>query len=454
MENLYYYRVLIETKKDLRQSKTLNFRILLFTPIGLVIILTFSTLILGTIKIASSEPSVFKSILTSLNFWKEGFFSLLAFTLQMMMVLSFGFALAIFKPINVALKKLAAIPGNLLSSVLLVSFLSQVAGLLNWGFGLIIGALLARFTHEALVNKNKKSNPELLAACGYLGMAVWHGGLSASSLLSIADPGHGLEKAMGIIPVTETIFSVENLVISSGLVAVFCLTGLVVARKSSREFQKESTQNMDCVPRGVGVHFGFWLGLFFILVLLLDLIFGEQKGLGSISLNWVIFLLFGLSLFAYRTWDNFLLATKEGLKSSLDIFIQFPFYGGIMGIILGSGLLVELAEWTASWTRESTFPLFTFYSAALVNFFIPSGGGQWAVQGPLIMKTAELLELSFSKLALAFAYGDQISNLVQPFWALPLLSITGVSVRKLFPYCLIFFGIGILFLSLMIWFFL
>lgn len=454
MENLYYYSGIIETRKELSRSRTLNFRILIYTPIGLVFLLTFLTLSLSTWRIFDSDQNLFHAILDSLSFWKEGFFSLLGFTLQMMMVLAFGFALAIYKPINEALRRISAKPGNLQEAVLLVCAVSQIAGLLNWGFGLITGALLARFVHQALVEKEQKSNPELLAACGYLGMAVWHGGLSASSLLSIAESSHGLEKEIGIIPVTETIFSTQNLVITLGMVVVFCLTAFLVGRKSYPEYQDRQTDSFPSVSQGMEDQLGFWFGLIILVSLFLDLLFGGTSGLSSISLNWVIFLLFGLALILYRSWNNFMLASKEGLKSSLDIFIQFPFYGGIMGVILGSGLLVDLAGWTATWATESTFPLFTFFSSALVNFFIPSGGGQWAVQGPLIMKTAEILELSFARMALVFAYGDQISNLLQPFWALPLLSITGVSVRRLFPYCLIFFVVGVVFLSLMIWLFL
>ncbi len=436
------------------RGRTSNFQILIFSPIGLVSILTFLTLFLGIWRISGPEQNPFNAIILSLSFWKDGFFSLLAFTLQMMMVLAFGFALAIYRPINEALRNLSAKPGNLSEAVLLVAAVSQFAGLLNWGFGLITGALLARFVHLALVEKKQKSNPELLAACGYLGMAVWHGGLSASSLLSIAEAKHGLANEIGIIPVTETILSIQNLVVTLGLVLVFGLTAFIISKKSAQEYQENEMQNFPSVSQGKEDQLALWLGLLFLVILMLDLVFGGNRGLSSISLNWVIFLLFGLSLIFYRSWNNFMIATKEGLKSSLDIFIQFPFYGGIMGVILGSGLLVELAGWTASWATESTFPLFTFYSAALVNFFIPSGGGQWAVQGPLIMKTAEILKLSFAKMALAFAYGDQISNLLQPFWALPLLSISGVSVRKLLPYCLMFFGVGIVFLSLMIWLFL
>ena len=412
------------------------------------------TLGLSIGKETSDEGNFISALFSSLRFWKEGFFSLLAFTLQMMMVLAFGFAIAICQPINDKLKILASWPKDLPQAAILVAGISQISGLLNWGFGLIIGALMASFVHEALIKSHKKSNLELLAACGYLGMVIWHGGLSASSLLSIAEEHHGLIDEIGIIPVSETILSFENLLITLGLIGVFCLIAWSFGRIKTKDYAEGHGHFMNSVNRGKEDRLGFWLGIFLLLVLVVEMVFSDSTGLSAISLNWVIFLLFGLTLFIYRSWDNFLLATREGLKSSLDIFIQFPFYGGIMGIILGSGLLVDLANWTASWANENTFPLFTFYSAAVVNFFIPSGGGQWAVQGPLIMKTAEILELSYAKMSLAFAYGDQISNLLQPFWALPLLSITGVSVRKLIPYCFIFFLVGLMYLSLMIWFFL
>ena len=85
-------------------------------------------------------------------------------------------------------------------------------------------------------------------------------------------------------------------------------------------------------------------------------------------------------------------------------------------------------------SNETTFPVFTFLSAGIVNIFVPSGGGQWAVQGPIIIEAANQLALSIPKSVMALAYGDQITNMLQPFWALPLLGITGLKASEILPY--------------------
>jgi short-chain fatty acids transporter len=442
---------LISTKKVLDNQRKAKTGSSFFSPIGLVLGLTMVTFFMVIRSEISIGNTLGDSLLHSLNFWKSGFFSLLGFTLQMMMILAFGYALAIYRPVNQLLKRLSKVPISLIQATMLTSGVTLFSGMVNWGFGLIIGAVFARLVHESLVEKNIKSNAALLAACGYLGMAVWHGGLSASALLSIAEKGHALESQIGIIPVSETIFSFDNLIFSGGLIFVLLLVAWILGMRASLSSELNQSTSLKSIEPSSEDQLGRGVGLFLLLVLFMELIFGEKTGLNLISLNWVIFLLFGLSLFLYRSWGSFLLAMSEGLKSSLDIFIQFPFYGGIMGLILSSGLLNELSVFATEISGSSYFPLFSFYSSALINFFIPSGGGQWAVQGPLIMKTAEYLGLPYSRMALVFAYGDQISNLLQPFWALPLLAITGVSVRRLLPYCLVFFLAGISYLSLMIW---
>jgi short-chain fatty acids transporter len=443
--------ILILTKKVLENHLKAKTGYSFFSPIGLVLGLTLVTFFMVVRSEISLGNPLGNSLLNSLSFWKTGFFSLLGFTLQMMMILAFGYALAIFRPINQMVKRLSKVPDSLVQAALLTSSITMVSGLVNWGFGLIIGAVFARLVHESLVEKSIKSNAALLASCGYLGMAVWHGGLSASSLLTIAEKGHGLENQIGIIPVSETIFSLENFIFSGGLILVFSFVAWILGTRASRNSEINQNTKLKSIEPSSDDQLGRWIGGLLLLILFIELVFGKNTGLSLVSLNWVIFLLFGLALVLYRSWGSFLQAMSEGLKSSLDIFIQFPFYGGIMGLILSSGLLNELSRMATEVAGESLFPLFSFYSSALVNFFIPSGGGQWAVQGPLIMKTAELLKLPYAKMALVFAYGDQISNLLQPFWALPLLAVTGVPVRKLLPYCLMFFLAGFGYLSLMIW---
>lgn len=420
----------------------------LISPFGLVLVLTVVTFFLVFVYGVQSDFSKpADSIINSLKSWQNGFFGLIGFTLQMMMILVFGYALAIFKPVNSFLKRLSSLPKNLVEAVVLTACVTMISGLLNWGFGLIVGALLARFMHEALTARSKGSNPALLAASGYLGMGIWHGGLSGSAPLSVAEQGHFLESKIGVVPVGETLLSEFNLLSTSGLFLVFLATAWYLARISSKTIQQDKAVSITAISSGKENNLARIAGLLMLVVILCCVIFTKEKGLGFISLNWVNFLLFSLALVAYRSTSAFGDAVGSGLRSSSDIFIQFPFYAGILGLITDSGLLSQFARMSTEVSSPEFVALLSFFSAALVNLFIPSGGGQWAIQGPIILEAAGSLGINSGKMILCFAYGDQISNLLQPFWALPLLTITGVSVRKIFPYTLIFFLVGVLWLG-------
>lgn len=436
----------------MESNSTKNILKSLLTPIGLVLLLTILTFVVGFFLMEEfvADSSSLK-IIRLLSYWQEGFFGLLGFTLQMIMILVFGYALAVFAPVNRFLKVISDLPKSLSAATLLTAAITMFAGLLNWGFGLIVGAIMARFVHESLVSKGIRSNSALLASVGYLGMAVWHGGLSASAPLTVAGEGHFLAETIGIILVSETLFSSFNIWITSGLISVFLITAYVLSKTLLTTSDSVASNPLRPIESGKDGSLARGVGLFMILVLMVGVIFAEEASLGMITLNWVNFLLFSLVLIAYKSWERFSLAVGQGLKTSSDILIQFPFYAGILGLLSSSGALYELSQLIQSQTSKEFFPLITFFSTAFVNLLVPSGGGQWAIQGPVIMETAAIWNLDFAKLVMIFSYGDQISNLLQPFWALPLLSITGVPVRKLLPYCAMLFLSGFVFLTLAIW---
>jgi len=437
----------------LKSSKNTSALASFVTPFGLVVILTglsyMLSMFFGERKF---ESGIVHQTLSLFGFWQEGFFGLLGFTLQMIMILVFGYALAIFEPVNKVLRNVSKYPNDILSGALLTASVTMFAGILNWGFGLIIGALLSRFVHESLLEKRKGSNSSFLAATGYLGMAVWHGGFSGSAPLTVAGSGHFLEEKIGLIPVTETLFSTFNLGMTGGLVIVFLLVSYFMAKIVKTDTEDCASLSLKPISSGSGASLVRWAGFFMLFVLVVGLFSNGKNGLELITLNWINFLLFSMTMVAFKTWDKFNFAVKEGLKASSDILIQFPFYAGILGLLSSSGTLSELSFWIQNQTRAEYFPLITFLSSSMINLLIPSGGGQWAIQGPILMESANFLSLDSSKLVMVFSYGDQLSNLLQPFWALPLLSITGVSVRKLFPFCLIFFLSGFIFLGFGIWF--
>ena len=119
-----------------------------------------------------------------------------------------------------------------------------------------------------------------------------------------------------------------------------------------------------------------------------------------------------------------------------------------MGIMKGAGLVVLLSNFFVGISTAVTLPIFTFFSAGLVNIFVPSGGGQWAIQGPIIIESAQQLGVPLPKMVLALAYGDQITNMLQPFWALPLLGITQIKAKDLLPYTLVMMLVGVVIFGL------
>jgi short-chain fatty acids transporter len=168
----------------------------------------------------------------------------------------------------------------------------------------------------------------------------------------------------------------------------------------------------------------------------------------KLNLNIVNFTFLFVGILLHRTPINYVRAITEGTRGCAGIILQFPFYSGIMGMMKFSGLIVVIAGWFVAISNQFTFPLFTFISAGLVNIFVPSGGGQWAVQGPVVVEAAKAIGVSYPKAIMALAYGDQWTNLFQPFWALALLGLTGLKARQIMGYCMAVMLIGIVFFIL------
>ncbi|MBR9860270.1 short-chain fatty acid transporter, partial [bacterium] len=158
--------------------------------------------------------------------------------------------------------------------------------------------------------------------------------------------------------------------------------------------------------------------------------------------NYINCSLLALAILLHQNFRSFLLALDEAIAGASGILVQFPLYFGILALMQAGGLIEACASFFIAISDENTYPIFTFFSAGIVNIFVPSGGGQWAIQGPIILQSATELGIPLPKCILAFAYGDQWTNMLQPFWALPLLSITGLKARDILPYTLILFILG------------
>jgi short-chain fatty acids transporter len=382
-----------------------------------------------------------KGPLEMVSYWGDGFWGLLSFTMQMVLVLVTGYTLAstrVFKRGMRWVASLAKTPGQ---AILLTTFVSCLAALINWGFGLVIGALLAK----EVARQVDKVDYRLLIASAYSGFIVWHGGFSGSVPLTIATEKHSMQDLIGIIPTSETIFSPLNIAIVIGILIVLPIVNrLMLPAEKDRivfrgpDFAEETAAAAEAAAktpadklensRVVSLLISI-LGLVYIAAYFAKS--GFKLNLDIVNL---IFLTFGILL--HGTPRRFLEAMGEAIKGSTGIVVQFPFYAGIIGMMTGSGLAASISEWFIGISNAATFPLFTFWSAGLVNIFIPSGGGQWAVQGPIMLPAGMELGVSHAKVAMAIAWGDAWTNLIQPFWALPALAIAGLGARDIMGYCL------------------
>ncbi|XAE15346.1 short-chain fatty acid transporter [Peribacillus frigoritolerans] len=421
-------------------------------PFIFVIILTFVVFGLGLIFTDSGPYQMTQH-------WGNGFWGLLLFAMQMVLVLVTGHVLAssrIFKRGLGALATMAKSPGQ---AIIIVSVVSLVASWINWGFGLVIGALFAK----ELAKKVKNVDYRLLIASAYSGFLIWHGGISGSTPLTIATPGHFSEDLIGIIPTSETIFSSFNLFIVIALIIIVPLVNRFMMPSKEQtvtvdlalledDVQAATIEKEDLTPaerlensRIISLSIGI-LGIVFLFY------YFVLNGF-KLNLDIVNFLFLFLGILFHGTPKHFLEAVVNAVKGASGIIIQFPFYAGIMGMMTASGLATVISNGFVSISNEFTFPLFTFLSAGLVNIFIPSGGGQWAVQAPVMLDAAIALDVSIPKTAMAVAWGDAWTNLIQPFWALPALAIAGLKAKDIMGYCVLTLFVSGIVISLGLLFF-
>lgn len=412
-------------------------------------------IILSIIVFVVSTAITPNSPVEILNMWGSGFWNLLGFTMQMVLVVVTGHALASSEIVKKILKSCASIPKTPTQGVMLVTFVGSIACIINWGFGLIIGAMLAKEVAKSV----DKSDYPLLIACAYIAFLVWHGGFSGSIPLLAATPGNPVEKICGLVSINDTLFTKFNLIITGSLVVCLpFLTAKMLPQENERKFinpellkderssiqrtiNKDSTiaekiEESKILALLVGIS-----GLAYILYTWFT------KGF-KLDINSVNLLFLSLGIILHKTPMAYARAISLAAKSTAGIIVQFPFYAGIQAMLEHSGLGGIITDLFINIADKHTFPLFAFLSSAMINFAIPSGGGHWVVQGPFIMSAAKSLGADYGHAVMAIAYGEAWMNMAQPFWALPALAIAGLGARDIMGYCLItLFLSGIVFIG-------
>lgn len=371
--------------------------------------------------------------------WGDGFWGLLPFTMQMVLVLVTGFMLAMTPLVRKLLTRIAALARTPGSAIIIVTLVAMVANWINWGFGLVVGAIFAKE-----VARSVRVDYRLLVASAYAGFVVWHGGLAGSIPLTIATEGHFTAEKIGVISTSQTIFSFFNLALVAALFVVVPLLNRLMMPPEDESIYVDPKLLAEQAPPPPVVNTPaarleqsrLLTGL--IGIAGLAYMFHHyviQRG--GINLNIVNFSFLFLAIVLHGTPRRLLDSLDEAIKGTGGIVLQFPFYAGIMAIMTKSGLAASLSAWLVSFASAQSLPFWTFMSAGLVNIFVPSGGGQWAVQAPVVIEATQALGADMARTAMAVAWGDAWTNMLQPFWALPVLAIAGLKAKDIMGFCLV-----------------
>ena len=382
------------------------------------------------------------------------------------MIIITGSAVAEAPIAKKGIRKLAGIAKSGKQAAWLVTFVSVLASFLHWGLSLIVGALLAKELAKELRIKKIPFEYGLIAAGAYVGQMTWQGMLSSSIGLLIATPGHFLEDQIGVIPISQYMFNPMNIIITIALLVLPPIfAGMLHPKeehvspleKTAIEMIELESEAVDEMPENPSVGdrlnhsriLAYALALMGVVYIVYHF---ATKGF-DLDINMVnaIFLFAGIIM--HGNIANYIRAVKNGIGGVSGIVFQFPLYAGIMGMIKYSGLVDILATGLVSISTPFTFPLWTFISASIVNLFVPSGGGQWAVQGPIAVQSAMMMNADIIKTALAVGYGNTWTNMFQPFWAIALLGVTGLKAKDIMGYTTaimlmsgLIFILGVLFL--------
>lgn len=409
-------------------------------------------LVVGLLVLLLVEVSV-TDVLTT---WQNGVFNLLAFSMQMTLIFVCGYTIAQATLIKRWLIKTVDVLQTPAKALVGVFVIASVASLLNWGFGLVVGAILARQIGE----RNPYVHYPLVVAAAYSGFIFWHGGLSGSIPLTLAGGGESLRKTTNgllteAIPISQTLFTFQNSLAIVGLLLIMSALIRWMHRSYERNPQtlvsiangsKNDEHQLDDVQEVADISlvhkaenhpiFTKILGISFLVIY----VFISWQSAFSVGLNEVIFISLGIAFLVHQTRLQFLASFQDGLKRCSGIVLQFPLYAGIMALVAltdstNFSLASAIVDFFLDFASANSLPAFAFLSAGILNVLVPSGGGQWAIQAPIFLDAAIKLQADTAVVSMAIAWGDAWTNLIQPFWAIPLLAIAKLDAKSIMGFC-------------------
>lgn len=403
------------------------------------LLLTLIVMVMGMVMTGESFFSM-------IEHWYNGFWGFLAFTTQMILIIITGYALVKAPLVQKWVQKGARVPKTQKSAILITMAVAAVGGFLSWGLGFVLGTL---FAIEVARNVQKADFRLLIAAAYTATIAILPISITLTAPLLVNTPEHSLEEKIGLISLSETIFSPTMLFVALvGLAAVmFAYIKMMPKQHEVIPFQvqDETAASLETTTKEVAAsptiadRLDNSKAINYLIVILgaIWLFMYFTKNGFNLDLNILNFGFIILGLALHGSPKSYISAITSAMPSAGGIALQFPFYAGIMGMMVGSGLVVMISNGIVAISNEFTFPFLSFLSASIVNIFVPSAGGQWQIQGPIMVEAARALGVPVSVAINTVSIGDVVTNLLQPFFVLPALGLSGLSLKDIWGYCLV-----------------
>tara|TARA_A100001011_G_scaffold77317_1_gene79639 strand:+ start:802 stop:2202 length:1401 start_codon:yes stop_codon:yes gene_type:complete len=415
-----------------------------------------------------------------LDAWYKGFWLLLEFGMQMVLLIVTGYTIALspyfLKQINLLCKYIK----NPIQVYFVVTLFGFLVSMISWGW-IVAAAALGR----SLADRIKGVNYPFLIACTYFSNNSWVTGLSSSIPLLLNTKDNYLLKS-GIIEstisTTETLGSYVNITVILCYLFLGTLIMILIRPKNSegRELkdylinsenlsdeitiaQEAESQKLPFKALSDKLNNNFPLTMIIFLLGLIYIVRYFILNGFDLNLNIMIFIFLMLGLIMHKSPLRFSIAMRRSSSNVSSILFQFPFYAGIMGIMIYTGLGESLSQALVSVSSLKTFPFFSFVLGGIVNFAIPSGGGEFAVIGPSVLEAIKTIGSGYnpdeiismiSRASLSIAYGETLTNLLQPFYLLLILPIMGsgtnLQARDIMGYLVIPFIVFFIIYSIII----
>jgi short-chain fatty acids transporter len=396
----------------------------------------------------------------------KSFWSLVPFTMQMVMIIIGGYVVASTPLVYRAIRWLAGIPKSPRSAIAMVALFSMLTSLISWGLSLIFSGLYVR----ELSQRVKGLDYRAAGAAAYLGLgAVWAMGLSSSAAMLMATKSSippSLFAISGLIPLTQTLFLWQSIATTAVLIVVSVAIAYLSAPSADKarttadygiEFQPIAGAMEARSKPGEWLEYSPLLNILVAVLLIWYLVdvfrMSPQGALAALDLNTynLIFLTVGI-LLHWRP-KRFMKAVTECVPATGGVLIQFPFYAVIFGMIVGTGISDALAKLFAAVTTHNTFPLLVAVYSAVLGVFIPSGGSKWVIEAPYVLQAANLHQVHLGWVVQIYNAAEALPNLINPFWMLPLLGILRLKARDLVGYGVLQLAVHIPIVLFLCWFF-